>query len=461
LTHPTKIRQELADQLSSFRGRPELAPFWAHFERVGLSPVHDMDAFDAACREEDGALDLMVAALSALESFQLRTELVHDEPICCVAPALMLAAAEHYLLSQSGWQGSVESRVVVHLEDVMAAAMAAAVAHNTGLRLVRSDLDDQRCEVANLVAATDISSLGFTTVKDQAVAALIAARDAGFGPDRRPQREQALARIHEQGVPGPDALRAELRALARTEKIQLMVMLQPGPEGEVNTDLIRFLQEDCRVPTWVHQHAQLEPADRARLRELQGTLLRYVQGLYRALNPQATVPRSVASSRPLVFVSYAHKDDVEMQPLNRSPVWVLLAGLQSHHKNGGAFDFFFDRVDLRTGDDWEGKIRRALDDCCIAIVMLSSDFFASDFVSDIELKVLRERHQLGAVKVLPLKVRPCTIPAGENTHWLEPLQRADGMPLIGLKSEFEAEKVLQSLVDDALEHCRRLPAART
>lgn len=66
----------------------------------------------------------------------------------------------------------------------------------------------------------------------------------------------------------------------------------------------------------------------------------------------------------------------------------------------------WDDTQLRGGDDWRSKIRKAVEEADVAILLISADFLASDFIATEELPpILAAASQRGA-KVIPLIVAP-------------------------------------------------------
>ena len=101
--------------------------------------------------------------------------------------------------------------------------------------------------------------------------------------------------------------------------------------------------------------------------------------------------------RDQVFVAYSHQDQR------------FLARLRVHlrrYERTGQLDVWSD-LNLRPGDAWRDKIREVIDRCKIAILLVSADFLASDFIADNELPPLLERAQTDGVRIIPVIVRPC------------------------------------------------------
>jgi hypothetical protein len=92
-----------------------------------------------------------------------------------------------------------------------------------------------------------------------------------------------------------------------------------------------------------------------------------------------------------VFISYSHTD---VEYLDR-----LLIHLKPLEKSG-ALDLWVD-TRLRAGDKWKVHIERALQKAHVAILLVSADFLASDFITDNELPPLLR------TVVVPLILKPC------------------------------------------------------
>ena len=101
--------------------------------------------------------------------------------------------------------------------------------------------------------------------------------------------------------------------------------------------------------------------------------------------------------RPHVFISYSHSDK---EYLDR-----LLVHLKPLEKEG-LIDLWVD-TRLRAGDRWNKEIEDALSRATVAVLLVSADFLASDFITDNELPpILRNAEEQGT-RVIPLIVKPC------------------------------------------------------
>lgn len=115
-------------------------------------------------------------------------------------------------------------------------------------------------------------------------------------------------------------------------------------------------------------------------------------------NPEAFAQRPRTETRiNSVFVSYSHRDQeflrrlmVHLRPLEKQGVVELWADTK-----------------LMAGDSWKEEIERALGRSRIAILLISADFLASDFIIDNELPPLLEKAETKGTRIVPLILKPC------------------------------------------------------
>ncbi|MCI0436293.1 MAG: peptidoglycan-binding protein [Gemmatimonadetes bacterium] len=103
--------------------------------------------------------------------------------------------------------------------------------------------------------------------------------------------------------------------------------------------------------------------------------------------------------RMQVFISYSHRDEK----------W--LERLQVHLKplvRQGRVDSW-DDTRILPGADWNAEIRTALDRTRAAVLLLSADFMASDFIAVHELPVILTAARDDGAVVLPVNVSPCIL----------------------------------------------------
>ncbi len=97
-----------------------------------------------------------------------------------------------------------------------------------------------------------------------------------------------------------------------------------------------------------------------------------------------------------VFFSYCHRDEGLRDELARHLKLLERAGL---------IEAWHDRK-IRSGDEWSADIDARLYTADLILLLLSSDFFASDYCSEIEAPVALERHNVNAARAIPVVLRP-------------------------------------------------------
>ena len=107
-----------------------------------------------------------------------------------------------------------------------------------------------------------------------------------------------------------------------------------------------------------------------------------------------------------VFYSYAHKDE----PL-RNELEKHLSVLQRN----GLVSSWHDRQ-IEPGMDWAQAIDTHLETASIILLLISSDFLASEYCYGIEMKRALEREKAKEARVIPIVLRPAHCDASDETH---------------------------------------------
>jgi TIR domain len=100
-----------------------------------------------------------------------------------------------------------------------------------------------------------------------------------------------------------------------------------------------------------------------------------------------------------VFVSYSHKDYDARDQLQR-----FLRPLE----RDGLIDDWVD-TRLEGGDEWRAEIERALAESTVAVVFISQDFIASEFIFTQELPYILAAVHAGKLTVIPVFLSPSSV----------------------------------------------------
>ena len=107
------------------------------------------------------------------------------------------------------------------------------------------------------------------------------------------------------------------------------------------------------------------------------------------------------AARTQVFISYAHNDMKETDYVDE-----LRPHLEALQKMGG-IKWWYDK-EIKPGEKWHEEIQEALSEAKVAVLMVSANFFASNYVWNKELpKILKAAEEEG-VTILWLPVRACS-----------------------------------------------------
>lgn len=109
------------------------------------------------------------------------------------------------------------------------------------------------------------------------------------------------------------------------------------------------------------------------------------------------VERAAMTEALSIFISYAHADEPFKDQLLSH-----LIGLQRKK----LIKSWTDRQ-IDGGATWRLEIDQAMDDCRLALLLVSPAFMASDFIHTQELARLLERRRCDGIRVVPIIIRPC------------------------------------------------------
>ncbi len=108
--------------------------------------------------------------------------------------------------------------------------------------------------------------------------------------------------------------------------------------------------------------------------------------------------------RDKVFVSYSHKDEE------------YLVDIRRHFKPFLKNIKFWDDSKILPGQKWKEEIRKAISETKVAILLVSTDFLGSEFISTNELPPLLEAAEKEGAVILIVILKPCLFEEIDNLN---------------------------------------------
>jgi len=128
-----------------------------------------------------------------------------------------------------------------------------------------------------------------------------------------------------------------------------------------------------------------------------------------------------------VFISYSHEDAKYLKQFARH---------LSTFKN--KIDIW-DDTRIKPGDIWRQEIENALINSKVAVLLISADFFHSDFISKVELPTLLQRAEEKGTHILSVIIKPCLFDEYPELNKFQAINRPDKTLLE--MTEYEQEQV--------------------
>jgi tetratricopeptide (TPR) repeat protein len=143
-----------------------------------------------------------------------------------------------------------------------------------------------------------------------------------------------------------------------------------------------------------------------------------------------------AMTKPTVFISYSHKDEVWKDRM------VTHFGVLQQE---GLLDLWDDRR-IGAGEDGYQKIEEAITRARVAVLLVSADFLTSKFILFEEVPRLLKQRDKEGMRIFPVILKPC---AWKQVKWLKKmnLRPKDGKALSG-GSDFEIDTNLVAIAEE-------------
>jgi hypothetical protein len=147
--------------------------------------------------------------------------------------------------------------------------------------------------------------------------------------------------------------------------------------------------------------------DRSRINE---TLVKPLHNLLGQVNSEELIIKEIKefskhnAKLKTVFVSYSHVDVLYLERLE--------VHLKPFEKSG-QIELWSD-TKIKAGEKWKDRIESSLEKAAIAILLVSADFLASDFIIDNELPPLLKSAEEKGTVILPIILKPCRFARSEH-----------------------------------------------
>ncbi len=121
------------------------------------------------------------------------------------------------------------------------------------------------------------------------------------------------------------------------------------------------------------------------------------------------LPIDLPEDKPVVFISYSHKDE-EWKDRLRPHLEML--ELEDRIR-------IWDDRKINPGRDWFDEIKGIMDRAAVSVCLISADYLASNFCTKEEIPYLLERRKDAGMELILILLRPC---AWKTVSWLKALQ---------------------------------------
>jgi TIR domain len=113
--------------------------------------------------------------------------------------------------------------------------------------------------------------------------------------------------------------------------------------------------------------------------------------------PNSVIPP--INNRTKVFISYSHENTEEVKR--------LLLHLNAAKLHTKTIEWWID-TQIKPGENWHEEIQKAIASASIAVLLISVDYLASEFIIENELPPLLTASEEEGVTILPIILGPCS-----------------------------------------------------
>lgn len=257
----------------------------------------------------------------------------------------------------------------------------------------------------------------------------IASQQAGF----------ALMRADQQFAPSQEVAQEIRNAITHASLVigeaterNPNVMLELGYAQALGKPILLITQDPGSIPFDLSASRAVTYQPGAPISSL---IARLTDAISAAASGPVRPSPSPSGKRDSVFFSYSHEDAayldrmlIHLRPVERS----------------GAINLWSD-TKLRAGDRWRDEIRKAVDAARVAVLLVSADFLASEFIVTNELPPLLAAAEVEGARIIPVIVKPSRFIRDTSLSRFQALNDPK-LPLIRM-SEAEREELYAKLAE--------------
>lgn len=161
---------------------------------------------------------------------------------------------------------------------------------------------------------------------------------------------------------------------------------------------------------------------------------------------EVPAPSPAPGKRDKLFISYSHQDRAWLEKLQLN--------LRPYFRQNEASILAWDDRQIRPGAKWFDEIDHALASACVAVLLVTPDFLASEFINDVELPHLLRAAQTEGLQILWIAVRASAVAATEISHYQGLNNPAE--PLANLSEAAQDAKLVE--ICKKIKHALQPPA---
>ena len=147
-----------------------------------------------------------------------------------------------------------------------------------------------------------------------------------------------------------------------------------------------------------------------------------------------------------VFISYSRKDEEWLEK--------LLTHLKPLQRSG-ALNIWVDQH-LNAGDDWRSEIEAALSRACVAVLLVTPHFLASDFISNEELPRLLRAAKEDGIKIIWIPITDCMWRHTPIKDFQAAVEPSKPLNLMGPETDRILVEVCEQINTAVLDYTKRI-----